>query len=448
MRQLTKEAEGKLLAAIEQAATYVNDGEDPNTAITKIASEQNMPAGHVRLMVHAYNTGRTTTTREKGASTNEKAADFKLADADKVLASLFPTEVKTAAELVKSAAVSTEYAIPPAGFIARRNNSMQKAAAATVALPEKSWTPPPRDDHAAAMRVYSEKQAAKRAEEEVRRRASEAYTKAAVAMEHLHEYFLRPGNMSFQDAVRETELRHGMEGVTVLKKVAAVYPHLEKQAATNKQHFGEVVPCQLVQNVLAAVESYNDAKSAIAPPKTAASKVAPETITGSILYNPLEASLELKKANASPMLPGGLTSIHPVSVTQALGQTMGAGLNSYVKEPKEMRNDAFAEITDPDHERKLRNIRAQSVVTDLMTNDPVISGHDAHEVANAFNELAEVAPSFMDSTATVQALLRKRLEAGQLADFDIKQLLDMEKVKADKQKSVAEARAVEGQLIN
>ncbi len=442
MRQLTKEAEGKLLAAIEQAATCVNDGEDPNTAITKIASERDMPAGHVRLMVHAYNTGRTATQRASGDSTNEKSADFKLADADTVLENLFPTKVKTAAEIVKDAAVSTEYALSPAGFIARRNSRMQKAAAATVALPEKTWTPPPRDEHAAAMRAYSEKKAAQRAEAELRLKASEHYTKAAAAMEQLHEYFRRPGNMSFQDAMRETELRHGTEGVSVLKKVAAVYPHLEKQAATGKQHFGDIVPCQLVQNVLAAVESYNDAKSAVPVPKIAASKVAPETSTDSILFNKLEAPLELKKADASSSIPE-LNPISPVSMTRALGQ----GMSSYIKEPDQMRADAFKEITDPDHERKLRNIRAQSVVTDLMTNDPVISGHDPHEVANAFNELAEVAPSFMDSTATVQALLRKRLEAGQLADFDIKQLLDMEKVKADKQKSVADARRAESELI-
>jgi hypothetical protein len=122
----------------------------------------------------------------------------------------------------------------------------------------------------------------------------------------------------------------------------------------------------------------------------------------------------------------------------------GAG---YVKDPDQMRNDTLKDITDPDHERKLRNIRAQSVVTDLMTNDPVISGHDPREVANAFNELAEVAPSFMDSTATVQALLRKRLESGQLADFDIKQLLDMEKVKAEKQKNIVDARSSEMGMI-
>lgn len=441
MRQLSKEAEANLLAAIEKAATQVNAGEMPNEAIVKIAQEQDMPAGHVRLMVHAYNTGRTTTTREKGASTSEKAADFQLADVDAILDTLYPKAVKTAAEITRGEVVSTEYAVSPTSFLARRVAGMQKAA---TAMPEKTWTPPPRDEHAAVMRSYSEKQAAKRVEEELRRESTMAYGKAANAMEQLHEYFRRPGNMAFQDAVRETELRYGVDAVNVLKKVAAVYPHLEKQAGTSKRHFGTCDACDLAQNVLTAVESYNDAKGRLAPPKTAAVKAPePEVVTGSILYNPLEESLDLKKANALSSIP----PIGPVGMTQYLGQHMSTGMNSYIKEPDKMLNDTLKDITDPDHERKLRNIRAQSVVTDLMTNDPVISGHDPREVANAFNELAEVAPSFMDSTATVQALLRKRLESGQLADFDIKQLLDMEKVKAEKQKNIVDARSSEMRML-
>ena len=441
MRQLSKEAEANLLAAIEKAASQVNAGEMPNEAIIKIAKEQDMPAGHVRLMVHAYNTGRTTTTREKGASTSEKAADFQLADVDTILDTLYPKAVKTAAEITRGEVVSTEYAVSPTSFLARRLAGMQKAA---TAMPEKTWIPPPRDEHAAVMRSYSEKQAAKRVEEELRRESTMAYGKAANAMEQLHEYFRRPGNMAFQDAVRETELRYGVDAVNVLKKVAAVYPHLEKQAGTSKHHFGNCDACDLAQNVLTAVASYNDAKGRLAPPKTAAVKAPePEVVTGSILYNPLEESLDLKKASAlSPISPIG-----PVGMTQYLGQHMSTGMNSYIKDPDKMLNDTLKDITDPDHERKLRNIRAQSVVTDLMTNDPVISGHDPREVANAFNELAEVAPSFMDSTATVQALLRKRLESGQLADFDIKQLLDMEKVKAEKQKNIVDARSSEMGMI-
>lgn len=443
MRPLSKEAETKLLAAIEKAAALVNEGAEPNDAIVKIARAENMPAGHVNLMVHAYNTGRTTTQREHGESTLEKAADFKLANADAIMDVLYPKTVKTSAELTRSSVISTEYAVSPAGFLARRKAAMEKAAAALVALPAKTYTPPPRDEHAAVMRDYSKKAAEKRAAEEVRRLATIAYGKAASAMDEIATYFRTQEHISFGDAVKEAKLRIGDEGVAVLTKLAAVYPWLEKQAATGRAQFGDSPLYGSIQSVidnLADYKKYQAEFNATQPaPKTAAQK--PEVTTGSIMYNPLEESLELKKADALS-LPTG-----PVSATRMLGQTMYEGAGSYIKSPEDMRNDAFKDITDPDHERKLRNIRAQGVLADLVTNDPVISGHDPHEVANAFNELAEVAPNFMDSSATVQALLRKRLEAGQLADFDVKQLLELEKLKADKQKSLVDAQSTQSKLI-
>jgi hypothetical protein len=108
---------------------------------------------------------------------------------------------------------------------------------------------------------------------------------------------------------------------------------------------------------------------------------------------------------------------------------------------------AFQGLTDPEHETALRNIRAQGMLHDMIMNDPVISGHDPQEVASAFNELADVAPQFVDSPAAMQALLRKRLESGQMADFDVKQLLDMEKSRADTAKSRMETQKIERELI-
>jgi hypothetical protein len=446
MQPLSKEAENKLLNAIEKAAELVNSGESPNDAIIKIASREDIPAGHINLMVHAYNTGRTTKQRESGDSVTEKAADFNLANADVILAALYPSEVKTAAEIERNSIISTEYAISPVGFISRRRAVMEKAAAALIALPEKAWVAPPRDEHAQIKREQSKKQAEKRAAEELRRIATAAYSKAASAMDELYDYFMRPGNMSFTDAIKQTNIRLGDEGVSVLNKLAEVYPRLKKQAATSKVYFGQDGPYALIETVrnkLADYVVYKNKFDAANPVKKQARAEKPEPITGSILFDPLEVPLELKKANASSTL-----SLHPVSATHALSQTMWEGANSYIKNPDQLRNDALGDITDPDHERKLKNIRAQSVLADLIVNDPVISGHDPGEVTNAFNELAEVAPNFMDSSATVQALLRKRLEAGQLADFDLKQLVELEKIKSDQQRNLLDIQVRRRDLLS
>lgn len=504
MRTLTKEAERKLISAIEKAASLVNEGMSPNDAIIKSAGDANIPSGHINLMVHAYNTGRTTKQREGGDSTLEKAAEFPLADVRVILEALYPENVKTSAELKRAETVSTEYAVPPSGFLNRRRDAMQKAASAGVALPEKTWTPPPRDEHAAVMRAQSEKNAALRAAEETRRQAAAAYQKAANSLEELNTYFRTPGNMPFGDAVREVGLRLGPSGVSVLQKIAAVYPHFTKQADSGKNHYGHDPLYKLVEDVIGTVEHYNEAQSRVATKKADAGfskKEAPEFITGSILHNPADEPLELKQANVVTIrMPSGKMQQHyhdrrapmgtniatkmPIALipfgdefddprnskppekkdgpkplelktdagaftapVKAVGQAMGAssaaemaGLGP-VDSKKEMRKQ-YDKLYDPEHESALKSIRAKGVLHDLILNDPVISGYDPQDVAMAFNDISELSPGLVDAPGMLRSVLRKRLEAGSLADFDVKQLLDMEKVRAERDKLQNETRRI------
>src|ERR1700761_8849909 len=92
-------AEKVLHSALGDVAGHVNDGLHPDAAIEKAARANHVPCGHVRLMVNAYNIGRTTRQREDGGSPQEKAAEFPLASTANVLERLYPTKVKTANEL-------------------------------------------------------------------------------------------------------------------------------------------------------------------------------------------------------------------------------------------------------------------------------------------------------------------------------------------------------------
>ena len=454
MRALSKDAEQKLIAAIEKAAALVNSGIAPNTAIIKSAGEANIPAGHINLMVHAYNTGRTNKQREQGENTHEKAADFSLADADVVLNALYPRHVKTSSALEREAVVSTEYAVSPRGFLARRQKALDKAAAVIQPLPEKTFVPAPRDEKAAAERAYAQKVATQREAEEARRVKTMAYHKAAAAMDELHEYFRRPGNMSFGDALVEVDLRLGVDGVNVLNKLAGVYPHLEKQAATHRSHFGSAGPYTLVSNVLDALEEYNSArvKAAVHEKTVAPLAAKSEPVTGSILHDPKNEPLTLKSAGDEDKKKDSKQPLTSFSgALSGIGRTMGDATKLPEaltgKGPADAKNKAFMNISNPEHENRLQQIKARGVLNDLIVNDPVISGYDPHEVAVAYNQLAELAPNFTGSSAAMQALLRKRLEAGQLADFDVKQVLDMEKTRADSVKSHLEAQDAARKLV-
>lgn len=505
MTPLSKTAEKKLIAAIEKAAEYVNAGLSPNAAIIKSAGETNVPAGHVNLMVHAYNTGRTTRQREQGDNMLEKAADFNLADAHTVLKALYPDEVKTSADLRAETVVSTDYALSPKAAIARRNAELQKAAALKRPLPEKTYTPPPRDPKFEVQRAHSEKMAAFRAAEETRRAAFMAQQKAAQQLDAVADYFRRPGNMPFQSARREVELRFGATGLSVLDKVAEVYPHFAKQADDSKTYFGEHAIYQLVQDTLQKVGEYLDLSAAVMPSKTAQfeKKKAPEILTESILtaleeppltlkeaYEPTGAGLWSRGAAAGPrsavldrMFPppapaaaetGGdaepeadsppsfwsnpilsarstLTDPKPTAKNPPRNFFNTVGHFAVGPEKRKEREpsstDFYDSLSAPDHEIELDNIQMRGMLHDLMINDDVISGHDPREVAMAFNDIASVAPEILKSPGAMQAILRKRLEAGQMADFDVKQLMDMEKIKHEMNKLHLEGLRFEKDLV-
>jgi hypothetical protein len=102
----------------------------------------------------------------------------------------------------------------------------------------------------------------------------------------------------------------------------------------------------------------------------------------------------------------------------------------------------YNSISDPSHDAAIKSIRAKSVLHDLIINDPIISGHDPQDVAMAFNDIAELAPNLIETPGMLQTVLRKRLESGQLADFDVKQILEMDKLRAERDKVQGEARRI------
>jgi hypothetical protein len=633
MRALSKTAETKLIGAIEKAAALVNNGADPNTAIIKSATECDIPAGHINLMVHAYNTGRTNKQRENGDDPLEKSADFQLADVNTVMEALYPKQVKTSSELVRDTTVSTEYAVSPAGFLARRQSQMEKAAAALNTLPEKTYIAPPRDEHEEVRRQYSRQQAEKRAAEELRRQATAAYSKAAASMDAVVDYFRAPGNMPYGDAIREVELRFGQPGVSVLQKAAAVYPVIEKQVATKEMRLGHDRVYDLVNTALEDVHAYVAADNANPLKKAEAvcKKTAQEFLTGSVLQDPIDGPLELMKA-AGPLdahvadltgklgpfpaptpVTGAATKQSPPLISEdyatrpdlapgqqweadvekqiargesakdqlpqlealraaqqkldaeeaarateeaagakaetaaqqdsdaeekaryvwhagldkqkqrgdekakadtaaeyekgrkeradaaknvpppanvmssAVRSVLNAGSKAYKtlpdykgvstlgelpsniaapvkfvgnamgmsptsilgldKKPEDVERKSLKSLMAPEHETALRNIRAQGTLHDLVINDPVISGYDPHEVAMAFNDISEVAPSLVDNPGVLQAILRKRLESGQMADFDAKQLLEMDRLRSERDMIQAQTRKAQQEAL-
>jgi hypothetical protein len=581
MSQLSKTAESKLLTAIETAAEYVNTGLSPNDAIIKSATQYNIPPGHLDLMVHAYNTGRTTTQRERGESTIEKAANFDMADIDVIKKTMFSPTVKTSAEIANNAAVSMDYAVPPVGWL---NRMAKKNAAMRTELIAATTRVKVAQENSLVPSLYAQKMAERRAAEENRRNVTDLYYKTSSKFEELATYFKTAGHVPYADVLEDVAITHGEHGALVLKKLAGLYPEIEKERATGAPVLADTKPRQLVEEVLNCVDEYNKAASAfyaadaksigptydsfvndkpVAPRNSILPDIAsphvqkiageqnvpatrerrpasfskgvvpPDATLNSMLIKAAASTARVferdptapfdspggyrtyvldQDGNAVDMLgdleparvdqprtsttrvwregrdgqPGGHQSIlidsatgnqlatlgdvepareqgggghgvNPFDVGSNVGSSIGQGMSAMnpvnfvgrvaetmgkaeMPDSKAVAAKTLASISGTEQDKALRDIKSRSVMHDLIMNDPVISAHEPQEVAMAFNEIAELAPSMVDSPGMLRVVLRKRLEAGQLADFDVKQIMEMDKLRAERDKIVNETR--------
>jgi hypothetical protein len=84
-------------------------------------------------------------------------------------------------------------------------------------------------------------------------------------------------------------------------------------------------------------------------------------------------------------------------------------------------------LNDPNHENKLRAIRAQGMLNELLTTDDIIKSYAPDEVALVFNELARTAPNTLSNMGLLRANLRRGLQ-GNLSPFEAKELVTMDRL--------------------
>ncbi len=424
MQPLSKAAEAKILSAIEQTADLVNEGLEPSAAVAKAASAGGLPTGHINLLVHAYNTGRTTRQRQLGEDVLEKAADFPLADASRVLELLYPTQVKTAAQLARSAAISTEYAIPPGDMIRRRSERQKQAEALARPLPPLLEAPPPplqRDPQERLKRAYNRSVENTRAIDEARRQVTMAEVSAIAGLDAVRDYFKQARAMAYGDALKEVEYRSGRLGVAVLEQIAAVMPQLTKQAATGAVHMGRDPLYDLVTTAVKAASHYVERRQHYDQVAHERSRDTEDTLRPFVVPLPqsILAGLSSPEKQAAGPLAWGAAGGTAKDILKSLATNL-------TPPTSDLLQDQMNDLTDPNHESQLRNIRTQAMLQDLMANDQVIKGHPPQESIQAFNEIGEVAPRAVDQRLIMQTLMRKRLTQGHLDPFEVDQLLGME----------------------
>lgn len=430
--RLTKESEERISSALSKVATLTNDGESPNDAIVKVATERKIPAGHVRLMVRAFNNGRSLGHIRNHDELTEKAASFTLADAGEVLERMFPSEVKTPAEKAAAAAIAQDYNLSPAGWLRRRARAEQRATLTKAAADrgsEESRAPPyPVLPERTGKKALSQLADLRREHQMVKDAAIAACYAVADTVNAVGEYFRRPTRRPVAEVMANAATAWGSPGAKIVKHAAGMVKAAaicDTSGLTHAFSWNDE-PYSLIKAALDAMVDFNDKRSALdtleaeLPEKRAETLrpfgLSPETdvIVGSVWDN------QSQTKEAAGLLGLGLAGFMG-------GSARGMAAKIAPKSKEDLVQDKLQELASPEHEDKLREIRVRTLINEMMAGDPVISGYDPAAVMEAYNHLSEVAPRAMQQRVMAQALIRKYLEQASAIDpFDVDQLLDVE----------------------
>ena len=489
-KKLSEAQEQKLSDALSKVADYVAEGKHPNDAIYKVATDERIPAGHIQLMVQAYNTGRCLSQIHNGSSVAEKAASFPLASAAGILPKMYPKEPETPAQQKIASVVSNDYAGPPDHWMSSIQNPntapMMKAAStcngkccANDNSPKmtKSQIGPLKDAYRKTEKIQQEQEAKKTA-------ALRAGGEIEEYGDKLRAYF------KLTTAIHPCEVSNNLR-MAGQHKAANYLDHIThcdsmKQASVRSAQpvNWDREPYNWLLASTEAMERYSRAKVAYDEfTKTAAARIeetlrpfaGKSAITGSIWpQSTVKTAIEdhghfrrvcscgqvinqcrcPSQDKQTITVQGGCPECMKQHGTTSDGKneekkadevtdlgTMGLGavlgvagreLTEKLAPDKEKEiNKRVTQLEDPAANRRMSDIRDRTMLLDLMTTDPVISGYDPHDVTSAFNHIREVAPRASSQRMAAQALLRKYLAQGGAMDtFDIGNLHTGEKTLA------------------
>lgn len=471
INKLSKQAEQRLTESLEKVAALVSEGSHPNEAIVKVATEAGIPAGHVNLMVNAFNTGRTETQRKIGQDILEKSADFDIADAQEILSKMFPAEVKTASQTILETVVSEEYNAPPRWHTGR----MQKVAYSQELPPlttrsGHTVTESPKldtDPSFGMKKAYCQALDARREVENKRAEISNLQDKLVTSITKLGEYFRQPGCEPFLGVKSNIVRLFGKKAEALFGLLETRNKKLVKQAGAGLEFYSPVnfqnLPYKLVKECMDTADKLIEKKAAFeAFEKEAASKAEGSLRPFALSQNSHDPRGVLAFADNSTLkqatnlvmslIPGledasKITDMdqaakNPLSAAGpgAAGASFYGGIDKVIrtqgedvakslfKTKDQLKQDAMEDINDPVQARELKGIQTSAMLTDLMANDEIISSFDPDEVVKHYNEISQIAPRAASQEGVVRAVLRKRLEGGKSAidPHDLKTLLEIE----------------------
>lgn len=413
-KSLSKESEKRMMDALEKVATLISDGEHPNDALVKIASEMQIPAGHVQLLVNAVNTGSTNAHRLAHEDPREKAGEFPLADVSAVMKSLYPNNVKTKQASYTDSVVSKEYDRPPA-WINTRKSFEKTSRVSNWKMTDKKLPIQEVDLDKVSKQAHAQVQRLTKIVEETRWKVTEVRQKAASVIETLRNYFKRPGNIHFDEVCKNASIMFGKQASIVLERVepkVAQHKNLTSTPVNVSQ-----APYSLIIDAIKLAQDFKVCQEAhTAAVKTANSEA--ERLLRPFARGPVHGrSVMASQCSQQDLIKGGgigsfLAKGLGTVISADIAREMARKLPTAQDPANTLERKDYLNLTDPSHENEIRNIQSEAMLNDLMANDDVIRGYDPEEVIDAYNEVNQLAPYAANKKVIMRDLMRKRLSGG------------------------------------
>ena len=431
MQTLDSREEQNLLSAIKRAVDLVDKGTAPDTAITKIAKEEQYTPGKIKLVCAAYNTGRQTAQREENKNILDKFAEFPLACADTVISNIYGKSEKRAADYGE---VDVAYARAPGDWYADR----EREKIARMRLPEiaKAAAPIPTFD-----KVMGQLDHVKQAAAESRRDLSTKSDTMNIKFAALLDYFRQP--VKYRESFGTVEKIASMffDAAHVTPLMDSAYARLdltekyvgsfklcgEKRASdtTLSSKQGPVdtdaAPYSLIRDCIKAAQDMQSAQDRYQVLGQKAQQLEANVISA---YTNKTAEVELDFLEEASIFVKAAGLFDPTRGLLTYNQMQQAIRPGNADDDR--AQNMMHELDSADHLTEMRKIKTQAMLNQFMTDseDP-ISGYDPDRVANAFNEIATIAPRSAEHPGIMGPLLRRRL-AGRVEPFEANELVGTE----------------------
>jgi len=444
MEKLSKDEEQRIISSLEQAIELTNGGENPNQAIRKVAEANSFKPPIVRRMVEAYNTSKTL-SHMKSASGEERGASFPLADADAVLAAMYPDTVVSPAEKAAAAHEPETYLYPESRDFMRKSAKHFKLPPINGTKQAEAYGP---DPVIRSRRISDKHLGLRKRAEQARSMYRQQIWELDRLVKEASGYFRQLYHKPFSEVERDMIGDYGAVAKPLMdmvyKQARLKESRFDKSSARRWMFDSEAEPYSTLG---AAIDTVR--KSIPLAKEAARAKIAFEKHADQHgIPRPTEPEEEEKDAlllddtldpyhlpySENPLVPEVADAARPFDKSALLPSlpqsTATAGLSSVLglTEPSEnTAAEALSEATDPVHESQLKAIQTRAMINDFMANDPIISSYDQDDISAAFNQLSQLAPSVAQQPAIARGMLRRMLQSENVVEpHEASQITDVE----------------------